>query len=198
MSPSPTSGRRVRRAAAVALTVALASGLVGGLAACGNEQPAPLPRETAANGTVLNQADAAFARDLLVQRAREFALIDLTVARPLDADLTAFLEEARTLRAAEIDQATTWLTDWGREIPATIRDPAAAHAGVHHFEEIEKASDAEFADAWIAAYRRELKVSDTIAAAEVARGAFADARALAADARAADDREAAQLKAIVG
>lgn len=183
----------VRRAAAV-LTLTLALGL----AACGAEEKTPLPRETAADGTVFNSADAEFANDLLVQRAREFALIDLTLDRPLDSDLTAFIDGARTVRAAEIEQVTTWLTDWDKEVPATIRDHAASHEGVHHFTELEKASDAEFAEAWIAAFGKELEASDGIAEAEADAGLFEDARALAADVEESNDREAAQLEALVG
>jgi uncharacterized protein (DUF305 family) len=184
----------VRRVATAVLTVAVASGLAG----CGEEKVAPSPRETAANGTVFNGADAAFARDLLVQRAREFALIDLTVGRPLDGELTAFVDDARATRASEIDQATTWLTDWGKEVPPTIRDHAAAHEGAHHFEALEKASDAEFADAWISAFRKELRASDEIAAAEEKRGLLEDAKALAAAVDDANESEAAELAGASG
>jgi hypothetical protein len=182
----------VRRVATAVLTLAVATGAT----ACGDAKPAPLPRQTAADGTVFNTADAAFARDLLVQRAREFALIDLTVGRPLDADLTALLDGARTVRAAEIDAATTWLTDWGKEVPATIRDHAAEHAGGHHFDEVEKASDAEFAEAWAAAYRTELEASGKIAADETRAGLLGDAKALAAEVDRANRTESGQLAEI--
>lgn len=194
MSRSTTSGHRVRRVATAVLPVAVALGL----GACGEAEKAPLPRATAANGTVFNSADAEFANDLLVQRAREFALIDLTLERPLDSELTAFVDGARTVRATEIEQVTTWLTDWDKEVPATIRDHAAAHAGGHHFEEVENASDAEFAEAWVAAYRKELEASDEIAAAEVAQGIFSDAKALAADVDDANEAEAEQLAELAG
>lgn len=174
----------------------LALALVSGLVACGEEEKAPLPRETAADGTVFNTADATFARDLLLQRAREFALIDLTVGRPLDADLTALLDSARTVRAAEIESVTTWLTEWDKEVPATIRDHAAEYAGGHHFQQVEKASDAEFAAVWVAAYRRELEASDRVAAAEADRGLFAEARALAAEVEKANTAESGQLEDI--
>lgn len=179
----------VRRVVPAVLTLTLAASLVG----CGEEKKAPLPRETAANGTVFNSADADFARDLLVQRAREFALIDLTVGRRLDSELTTFLDGARSVRAPEIDQVTTWLTDWDEEVPPTIRDHAAAHAGTHHFEELEQASDAEFAEQWVTAYRKELAASDDIAAAELASGVFADAKGLAEAVGDANEAEAQQL-----
>lgn len=183
----------VRRVAAAALVVVLASGATG----CGEEEAAPLPRETAANGTVFNSADATFARDLLVQRAREFALIDLTVGRPLDPALTSFLDEARTVRAGEIDQVTTWLTDWGREVPATIRDHAAAHEGAHHFEAIEAAPDADFSEVWIAAFRKELQASGAIASAEK-HGAFKGATALAGAVRRVNEAETRRLTELAG
>ncbi|HSX67479.1 DUF305 domain-containing protein [Nocardioides sp.] len=184
----------VRRVASAVLTVAVAFGL----GACGEEEKAPLPRETAANGTVFNSADATFANDLLVQRAREFALIDLTLERPLDTELTAFVDGARAVRAAEIEQVTTWLTDWDKEVPATIRDHAAAHAGGHHFEEIESATDAEFAEVWVAAYREELEASGDIAAAEAAEGVFSGAKTLAADVEDTNESEMQQLAQLSG
>lgn len=179
----------VRRLVAALLALTVTSGL----AACGEEKAAPLPRTTALNGTVFNSADARFARDLLVQRSREFALIDVTVGRPLGDDLAAFLDGARTVRAAEIDQVTTWLTDWGREVPATIRDHASEDAGAHVFADLEKASDAGFARAWVAAYRKELEASDDVAATEQKAGLYRDARALAASVAKANSREADEL-----
>ncbi|MDO7866984.1 DUF305 domain-containing protein [Nocardioides jiangxiensis] len=186
----------VRRPAAASFLAALAA--LAGLTACGGRPAAaPAPVETAPNGAVFNAADAAFARDLLRQRAEEFALIDLTVGRRLDPELTAFLDRAREARAAEVDTTTTWLTDWGKDVPSTVRDHAAGHAGVHAFPEVEKASDADFQERWIATFLDELRDSGRIAAAEATHGANADARDLAASVRDTNEEESHALEELL-
>ncbi|WP_165872925.1 DUF305 domain-containing protein [Nocardioides jejuensis] len=185
----------VRRVAAAVVPVAL----VLGTAACtAEESAAPAPRQTAPNGDVFNAADAAFASDLLKQRAEEFALIDLTVGRTLDGRLTSFLDDAREVRASEVDTTTRWLTDWGKEVPRTVRDHASEHSGAHPLPEVENASGSTFQDVWVAAWLAELEDSDRIASVEEKAGANADARDLAEAVDATNDDEADALEDLVG
>lgn len=171
--------------------------LVPALAACGGEDAAPLAKETAPNGVVFNAADATFARELLLQRAEEFVLIDLTIDRDLSASVTELVDRARETRAAEVDLVTTWLTDWGKEVPTTVRDHSSGHGETHHFPELEEASDADFESAWIEAFLDELEESDDIASEEQMDGLYADAVALADDVDAANDDESDALEDIL-
>lgn len=165
---------RLSRPFAVALVVPV-------LVSCGGGAK-PSPEQTAANGVVFNGADATFARELLLQRSEEFALIDLTTARTLSPELLAFVEDAREVRATEVDQVTTWLTDWGKEVPTTVRDHASGHEGVlHAFDDVERAPDSAFESAWIEAFLTELEESDDIASDEQLNGLYAEAKALADD-----------------
>lgn len=184
----------VRRVGAVAAPVLL----VASLGACTAEEAKPLAKETAPNGVVFNAADAEFAQDLLLQRAEEFVLIDLTVERELSPELAAIVNGARDVRAAEVDHVTTWLTDWGKEVPVTIRDHSSGHGESHHFPEIENASDAEFESVWVNAYLAELADSDTIVEDEQADGLYAEAVDLAEAAEAVNDDESDALEDLAG
>lgn len=184
----------VRRLGAAVAPVLLASSL----AACGDEETKPVAKETAPNGVVFNAADATFAKDLLLQRAEEFVLIDLTIGRELSPELEAVVNDARDVRAAEVDQVTTWLTDWGKEVPVTMRDHSSGHGETHHFPEISGASDAAFEEVWIDAYLAELADSDTIVEEEQEEGLYAEAVALAEAAEAANDDESDVLEDLAG
>lgn len=180
----------VRRVGAVAAPVLL----VASVSACTAEEAEPIARQTAPNGIVFNAADAEFANDLLLQRAEEFVLIDLTVERALSPELEPIVNAARDARATEVDQVTTWLTDWGKEVPVTMRDHSSGHGESHHFPEIEKASDAEFESVWINAYLAELADSDTIVQDEQEQGLYAEAVQLAESAEAVNDDESDALE----
>lgn len=171
--------------------------LVAGLGACTADEASPAPRETAPNGVVFNAADASFAKELLLQRAEEFVLIDLTVGRKLSAPVSDVVDRAREARALQVDTVTTWLTDWGKEVPTTIRDHSSGHGESHHFPELEEASDATFEALWVEAFLAELEASDDLAATQQADGLNPDAVALAEEVDAGNDDEADALEAAI-
>lgn len=168
--------------------------LVPALGACTAEEPKPIAKETAPNGVVFNAADATFAKELLLQRAEEFVLIDLTVGRDLSATVTDVVDRARETRATQVDTVTTWLTDWGKEVPTTIRDHSSGHGESHHFPELEEATDADFEALWVEAFLAELEESDELAEDEQADGLNADAIALAEEVDAGNDDESDALE----
>lgn len=67
-----------------------------------------------------------FASDMLQHNAQALAMVDLTRKRPLDPRLLELTEEVRAVQGPEIETFSDWLTDWGEEIPATMRDHSNA------------------------------------------------------------------------
>jgi uncharacterized protein (DUF305 family) len=162
--------------------------------ACGGSDATPSPAHTAANGTVFNNADATFAGDLLKQRAEELSLVDLTVGRDLAPAFTAFADQAREARSTDVQTVTTWLTDWDRTVPETVRDHAHAHEGTSGHHDLEALTGAAFEKAWVDAFLAELEDTDAIASREQDSGTYAEAVDLAEATEASADDEADQLE----
>jgi uncharacterized protein (DUF305 family) len=168
--------------------------LLASAAACGGGDAKPAPVHTAANGTVFNNADAAFATELLKQRAEELSLVDVTVGRDVSPGLAAFADQARELRSTDVQTVTMWLTDWDRTVPETVRDHANAHEGTGGHHDLEELTGAAFEEAWVDAFLEELEDTDAIAEREQKSGKYSEAVDLAESTEASSDDEADQLE----
>ena len=104
---------RALGATTLTLTLALTA------AACGNEDEGS-SAATDASTTEHNDADAAFASDMLQHHAQALSMVDLTSERPLDPEVTELAEQIRDAQAPEIETFTGWLTDWDEEVPETM------------------------------------------------------------------------------
>ena len=114
-----------RRATAAALLLTLAPLL----AACGSDEPtaAPAAERTAASGDTFNDADVAFASDMIPHHADALVMVDMTQGRDLSPELAQLTEDIRAAQAPEIELMADWLTAWGEEVPETSRDHVNSH-----------------------------------------------------------------------
>ena len=104
----------------------LAAGLL--LAGCGDDD-AGVDAGTANSRTDHNDADVAFASDMIQHHAQALAMVDLTVGRDLDPEVVQLAEAIRAAQAPEIETMTDWLSEWGEPIPATVNDHVNADDG---------------------------------------------------------------------
>jgi uncharacterized protein (DUF305 family) len=97
--------------------------------ACGNggDPSSQHDTHTAAGGAEFNDADVEFATEMIQHHAQALAMVDLTLGRELDPEVAALAEQIRMAQSTEIEQMTTWLTDWDQPVPETVRDHANAH-----------------------------------------------------------------------
>ncbi|MEJ7834471.1 MAG: DUF305 domain-containing protein [Nocardioides sp.] len=84
---------------------------------------------TAPNGDRFNEADVAFATDMIPHHAQALSMVDLTLERDLDPEVQALAEDIRDAQAPEIEQMTDWLTAWDEPVPETMRDHSNAEGG---------------------------------------------------------------------
>ncbi len=113
--------RTITRAlGATALTLGLGMAAV----ACADDDTSGAATESST--TEHNDADVAFASEMLQHHAQALSMVDLTVERPLDPEVTALAEQIRAAQGPEIETFTDWLTDWDEEVPETMRDHANA------------------------------------------------------------------------
>lgn len=159
-------------------------------AACGGDEESAAPQELSA--TEHNDADVEFASDMIQHHAQAMAMADLTIDRPIDAEVEELAEGIRAAQGPEIETMVDWLTEWDEEIPETINDHV--NAGHDHGElsermdevdhgdmpgmltaddlvELEDASDAEFQDLWL-----ELMIEHHAGAVEMAKTQQGDGR----------------------
>lgn len=146
----------------------LTLGLALTLTACGNDEPAD---DTAAqvSETDHNDADVAFATDMIQHHAQALSMVDLTVDRTLDPEVQQLADDVREAQGPEIETMSDWLQEWNEEIPETMRD----HSNAGHdmegmgdsmdgmdsdmpgmmsgadFDELENAPDSEFQTMWL-------------------------------------------------
>lgn len=146
----------------------LTLGLALTLTACGNDEAAN-DASTQVSETDHNDADVAFATDMIQHHAQALSMVDLTVDRTLDPDVQQLADDIREAQGPEIETMSDWLQDWDEEIPATMRD----HSNAGHdmegmgdsmdgqdsdmpgmmsgddFDELENAPDSEFQTMWL-------------------------------------------------
>ena len=67
-----------------------------------------------------NDADVTFAQMMIVHHTQANMMSDTLLAKDgVDERVTALAESIKAEQAPEIDQMTTWLEQWGAEVPAT-------------------------------------------------------------------------------
>ena len=155
-----------RRSARILGTLTL--GLAFTLTACGNDEPTT-DASTQVSETDHNDADVAFATDMIQHHAQALSMVDLTVDRTLDPEVQQLADDIREAQGPEIETMSDWLQDWDEEIPETMRDHSnAGHdmegmgdsmdgldsdmpgmMSADDFDELENAPDSEFQTMWL-------------------------------------------------
>ena len=207
----------VRRPAVLLGSLTLGLGLALTLTACGDDEPSG---DTSAqvSETDHNDADVAFATDMIQHHAQALSMVDLTVDRTLDPEVQQLADEIREAQGPEIETMSDWLQEWDEEVPATMRD----HSNAGHdmegmgdsmdgldsdmpgmmsgddFDELENAPDADFQTMWL-----EMMVEHHEGAVEMARdqqenGQYKPAVDLAGDVVDTQTAEIEQMKALLG
>ncbi|GAA4687402.1 DUF305 domain-containing protein [Nocardioides nanhaiensis] len=164
---NPTHPSRARTAAAAALAALTLAATV----ACGADDGAG-DTTSEVSATEHNEADVAFASDMIQHHAQALSMVDLTLGRTLDPEVQDLAEQIREAQAPEIELMADWLTGWGEDVPETMRDHVNAghdHGGAAESMEgmegmdadmpgmmsaedmtaLEDASDADFQALWL-------------------------------------------------
>lgn len=102
------------------------------LAGCGSDdetEPAAATR-TAADGSQFNDADVAFATEMIPHHAQAVEMVVMAEGRDLDPAVEALMTDIREAQVPEIQTMTGWLTSWDEPVPETGLDHAnAGHPG---------------------------------------------------------------------
>ena len=191
-------------------------GLALTLTACGNDEPDDA--STQVSETDHNDADVAFASDMIQHHAQALSMVDLTVERTLDPEVQQLAEDIREAQGPEIETMSDWLQEWDEEVPATMRD----HSNAGHdmegmgdamdgldsdmpgmmsgddFDALENAPDSEFQTLWL-----EMMIEHHEGAVEMAQdqqeeGQYKPAVDLAGDVVETQTAEIDKMQALLG
>lgn len=204
--PSNTISRALG-ATALTLTLALS------VAACGNDDTSSASPEVSA--TEHNDADVSFASDMLQHHAQALSMVDLTLGRRLDPEVTELAEQIRSAQAPEIETFTDWLTDWDEEVPETMRDhansdgdPGDSMAGMdtdmpgmmsaEDMTALADASDDEFQTMWLEMMVQHHQGALEMAAVETDDGQYEPAVNLAQDIIESQTAEIETMEGLIG
>jgi uncharacterized protein (DUF305 family) len=212
-----TTRTRTTRTRALA-TVSLVLALGAGLTACGDDTSGATGSTAEVSTTEHNDADVAFASDMITHHAQALSMVDLTLDRPLDPEVQALAEDIRAAQAPEIETMADWLTSWGEKVPETMRDHANAghdmgdmsdtmddmgHGDMpgmmtsEDMDAMENASDADFQDMWLEMMIEHHEGAVEMAETEQAEGRFKDAVDLAGQIIDAQTKEIDTMKGLL-
>ncbi|HET9421355.1 MAG TPA: DUF305 domain-containing protein [Nocardioides sp.] len=187
---------------------------VPGLAACGNDEDSADPGgevHTAANGAEYNDADVAFATDMIPHHAQATEMVSMARGRGLDAEVQAIADAILTAQPAEVETMVDWLTDWGEPIPPTSQDHANAHGegmepdtdlpgmmSEDEMAELDAASGEEFQTMWLEMMIEHHEGAIEMAETEIETGKYPDAVKLAESIDTAQAAEIEQMQGLLG
>ena len=190
--------------------VAVSAGLLA-VTGCGNDSDdAASETQTAANGDEFNDADVAFANDMIQHHAQALLMVDMTMGRELDPEVLQLADDVRAAQAPEIEQMAAWLTAWDKPIPETVRDHANAHGGgdaemdnmpemmsEDDVSELEAAQGQEFEDLWLEMMIEHHEGAVDMAQTEQSDGVFEPAVDLADSIENSQDEEIDQMEGLL-
>jgi len=178
---------RIFAAAAVTLTLAVAG--------CSSSDSQPKSSSVEA-AKPYNDADIAFATDMIQHHAQALQMVDMTMGHKLDPKVAALAEDIRMAQAPEIEQMVDLLDEWDHQpIPETSRDHANAHGDSavemdatmpgmmsdKEMEALEATQGTKFRSKWLTAMIEHHQGAIEMATTEKDRGEDDKAKALAQD-----------------
>ncbi len=205
--------RTTLRTRLLGAVVALALG--GSLVACSGDDSDSTDAAQLST-TEHNDADVTFASDMIRHHAQALAMVDLTLERPLTPQVQTLAEDIRDAQAPEIEAMADWLTSWGEEVPATMRDHASSGhdtgedsqdmphetmpgmMSAEDMEALESATDDEFQDMWLEMMIEHHEGAVEMAEAEQEDGRFEAAVELAGQIIEAQNAEIATMNDLLG
>lgn len=187
---------------------ALSVGLALTLSACGSGDSTS--DQTSQSASVdHNDADVAFASDMLQHHAQALTMVDLTEGRPLDPAVQQLADDIRAAQAPEIETMTGWLGDWDETVPDTSgsmgsmggMEMDSSMPGMMSADEmtsLDNASDAGFQTMWLEMMLAHHEGAVEMAKTEQADGQYQPAIDLAGSIVSSQSEEIATMKGLLG
>ena len=223
--PIHPRGRRTRLTALAALPLLLG----GALSACGSDD-SDNPGGSAADGTPTstvsvdaaahNDADVAFATQMIPHHQQALAMVEMTRGRPLTAPVRTLVQGIHDAQAPEIETMTGWLAAWGEPTPSADPGDQRGTGGMGdmgdmgemggmgggsmpgmmsgaQMSRLEAAPDARFQRMWLTMMIAHHEGAVQMARTEIAQGQYPPAIALARSIVKGQSAEIARMRALL-
>lgn len=156
------------------------------LSACGGQGK----DSTASSRAPYNDADVAFATDMIPHHAQALAMVDMTWNQELDPEVAKLRDDILDAQQPEVETMAGWLEGWGKPVPETglghdmggMSHHSMNLPGMMSDEEmtsLKKAHGTEFQRMWLEMMREHHQGAVTMAEDEIDKGKFPKAVALA-------------------
>lgn len=201
---------RTRRRPAVLAAVLLTGGLA--LTACGSDDAAP-PRPSLTvppqpdDGRVVqedvhNAQDAAFASDMIIHHRQAITMAQLVPGRSRNENVVRLARRIETTQAAEVQQLSRWLTEWGKRVPApsatTVGYTLPGSVSAAQLRTLQATSGEAFDRSFLTLMISHHEGAVTQARDQVRAGADERARGLAEDILVAQTTEITEMRILLG
>jgi uncharacterized protein (DUF305 family) len=162
------------------------------------------PSATAAH----NQADIAFAQGMIPHHQQAVEMAELAETRASDPQVKALAAKIKTAQAPEIEEMTTWLTNWGAPMPSPSvgghdmhgNGPGSAMPGMMTEQDmaaLEKATGGEFDRMFLEMMIRHHQGAVQMATTELEQGQNPAAKGLAEKIKADQTTEIGQMQSLL-
>lgn len=161
---------------------------------------------TATTGTH-NQADIAFATDMIPHHRQAVQMADMARTQATNADVTAVAQAIKAAQDPEITQMSGWLTRWGQPVPSPSTTLMGGMGGMDQtgtgmmsdadMTNLGKASGTTFDSMWVTMMIQHHRGAIAMATAEQKTGQNPDAKALAQSIITSQSAQITQLTALL-
>ena len=168
------------------------------------------PRSSIPASAEFNDADVAFATEMIPHHAQALEMVDMTRGRELSPEFEQLTQQILAAQGPEIEQMAGWLRDWDQPVPETSRDHVNSHdmegmdmgdmPGMMSPEEmadVEGMQGSGFEQMWLTMMNVHHEAAVEMAGAEQANGEFPDAISLAEGIATSQQTEIEQMQAML-
>lgn len=147
-----------------------------------------------------NDADVTFARDMVPHHQQAVQMADMVAGAGASPDVEALAKQIKAAQAPEIDQMKGWLDDWDVKTGGMGNMDMGSDGMMSGSEmsRLGQATGAGFDRLWLQLMTRHHEGAITMAKTEIKDGSSSDAKALAKKIIAAQEKEIATMKGLLG
>ncbi|MFC5676595.1 DUF305 domain-containing protein [Aeromicrobium endophyticum] len=160
--------------------------------------PLVLAAACSSSGADHNDADVAFAQQMVPHHQQAVEMADLAKGADASADVTALAAQIRTAQAPEIAIMKEWLDDWDASTSHGGHDMGDGMMSDADMTELGTLAGTAFDRAWLTMMIAHHEGAVTMARTELANGKDADAKKLAQAIVDSQEKEIATMKGLLG
>lgn len=168
------------------------------LAGCGTSDP-----ESGTADQPFNEADVAFATEMIWHHSQALQMVDIAMDRQLDPEVQALADDIKAAQAPEIETMSGWLEDWDQPVPDgkemtdhTGMDMPGMMSG-EDMQALEDVRGEAFQEMWLTMMIKHHEGAIEQAEAEQEKGEFAPAIELANEIKATQQAEIDKMQMLL-